>query len=136
MSKYIKLLSILILSFALFFYLIPTINIMISFKQNFEFFRNIIFWSKLIQFFIFLFCGLGLLKLNKFARLIWLIYSGAVLFLNIPTIQMLIKGNFINFKDVPFLYWVKIYGLFGLLLFSIIFLNLRGTRILFSKKRS
>jgi hypothetical protein len=114
----------------------PTINIMISFKQNFEFFRNIIFWSKLIQFFIFLFCGLGLLKLNRFARLIWLIYSGAVLFLNIPTIQLLIKRDFINFKDVPFLYWLKIYGLFGLLFSSIIFLNLRVTKELFRKNGS
>lgn len=136
MSKYVRVLAIVLLSYAIYFYLISAINIAISFKQDFEFFRSIFFWSNLIQFFIFLFCGYGLLKLNKSARLIWLIYSGVVLFVNIPTIQTLIKGNFINSKDVPFSYWIKIYGLFGLLIFSIIFLNLPGTKELFKKKKS
>jgi len=134
MSKYIRLLAIVISGYALYFYLIHAVNIAISFKQNLEFFRNIFFWSNLVQFLIFLFCGYGLLKLNNFARLIWLIYSGVVLFLNIPTFQMLIKRNITNLEDVPFSYWVKIYGLFGLLLFSLIFLNLRETKILFKKK--
>lgn len=135
MNKYIRLLAIVILGYAIYFYLISSINIAISFNQNFEFFRNIFFWSNLIQFLIFVFCGLGLLKLNRLARLIWLIYSGAVLFINVSTIQTLIKGNFINAKDVPFFNWMKIYGLFTLLIFSIIFLNLSGVRVLFKKNK-
>ena len=134
MRKYIKLLVILMLAYAAYFHLIPAINIAISFKQHFAFFKNIIFWNELIQLFIFLFCGFGLLRLNRSARLIWLIFSGVVFFFNIFTIQMLIQGNFIMFKDLPFLNWVKIYGLFGLLFFSIIFLNLRGVKALFRTK--
>ncbi|MGB4521083.1 MAG: hypothetical protein WBI28_04045 [Candidatus Omnitrophota bacterium] len=133
MNRYIRLLAIVILGYAVYFYLIPTINIAIASEQNLEFFSNIFFWSNLIQFFVFLFCGIGLLKLNRFVRLIWLIYSGAVLFINIPTLPVLIKRNFININDVPFSYWIKIYGLFGLLIFSIIFLNFPTVKVFFKK---
>jgi hypothetical protein len=131
MSKYIRLLAVVILGYGGYFFLIPLINEIISFERHFVFLTKIVFWTDFFQFLIFLFCGIGLLKLSRIMRLIWLSYSVVVLFLNLPTFQMLLQGKFIKFEDAPFMYWVKFYGFIVLVVFSVIFLNLSRAKLIF-----
>ena len=133
MMKYVRLLAIAILIYGAYFYFMPLVNIIISLRHNFTFVKDVIFWTDLIQLIIFFICGLGLLRCLRFARLIWLIYSIGMLFMNIPTFQILAQGDFLKFSDLPFMYWLKIYSLFVLLFFSIIFLNLPVIKVLFKK---
>jgi len=132
MRKNIKILGCILLIYGIYFNLIPFVNGIKSLGINII--KEAIFWNNTFQLIINLFCGVGLLRLNKIARLTWLVYCGYILLINVPEIQMLIQGKFLKFDDVPLYYWIKNYTLFILIIYSLIFLNLPKIKALFIRK--
>lgn len=135
MIKYIRALGFSILLYGVYFYLPPFLNQIKSLLTGFNFLKEFTFWNNIFLLFLYLFCGIGLMKLNRLARLCWLIYSSYMVIVNLSAIQMLIRGNFLQFKDLPLLHWIKLYSLFLIILFSIIFLNFSSIKLIFKEKK-
>lgn len=135
MIPLIRLLAFVMIIYSSFFYLMPLSNQIKEFLNGFNVLKEISFWENIFLFVIFVCCGLGLYRLKRIARLIWLTLSLYLLIVNIPAIQMLIHGRFIKFNDAPLIYWVKSYGLIFLLIYSVVFLNLPRTKWVFQGKQ-
>lgn len=137
MKNSIRILGIIIIAFGIFFYIIPFINQVKSALISLRYFDIGLFFD-LFSSIIYIICGIGIFKLIKEARKIWLIYSACIIFINLPfavasiqeLIQELIKGPYI-IASFPLYYWIKTYGSLLLLIYSIVFLNLPKVNLLF-----
>lgn len=133
MRNSIRVLGLIIVIYAICFCLIPFINGIKSICINIAILKEAIFWDNAFQLFFHLICGIGILKLNKIARLAWLIYATYILLINVPEIQIIIQGKFFKFSDAPLWYWIKNYTLFLLIIYSLVFLNLPKVKEYFKK---
>lgn len=140
MKNTIRILGIIIIAFGAFFYIMPFINQVKSVVISLKYF-DVGVTLDLFNSILYTICGIGIFKLRKNARKIWLVYSGCIIFINLPfavafiqeLIQELIKGQHI-ITTFPFYYWIKVYGSLLLLVYSIIFLNLPKTKSFFKRK--
>lgn len=135
MKNSIRVLGIIIIVFGVFFYIMSFINEAKSALISLKYFDMQLVLD-LFNSILYTICGIGIFKLKKNARKMWLVYSACIIFINLPfvlaSIQQLIKGTY-NIVDFPFYYWIKTYGPLILLMCSIIFLNLPKTKRIFFK---
>lgn len=136
MKKSVRFFGLIIIVFGFYFYFIPFVNQTRSALINFKFFEVELFFS-FSNSLIYIICGIGIFKLNKIARKLWLIYSVCVIIINLPfvvaSMQQLVNGAY-NTIPLPFYYWVKNYGSLLLLILSLIFLNLSKAKKALAEK--
>ena len=136
MKKNIILLGLVILIYGFYFYLLPLPNVIKSAISNTKLY-NVAYWN-VIGLVLHTFCGIGIVRLNKIARTIWLIYSTCFILIGTPfviaSIQNISEG-FHKLVPMPPYYLVQGYGLFFIFVYSVIFLNLPKAKILFKGKR-
>jgi len=133
MSKYIRALSSLILLYSILFYLVPIINQMRDFLNGYNMLKQP-FLGDIFFLLLFLFSSIGLFNFNKIARFVWLLFSVYLMFINLPEIQLLFQGKFFKFYPFSLLVIIEFFGLLGIAIFSLIILNLKSVKILFSEK--
>jgi hypothetical protein len=134
MSKYIRVLSILILLYSFLFYLVPIINQVRDFFRGYNMLKHPSFWVDIFFFLLFIFSTIGLFNFNKIARFVWLLFSAYLLFINLPEIQLLFQGNFFKFYPFSFLGCIEFFSLLGIAIFSLIIFNLKSAKIIFNGK--
>ncbi len=133
MNKHIRVLSVVILLYSFLFYLFPIINQMIDFFNGYNMLKQRSFWIDVFFFLLFLSSAIGLFYFNKIVRFVWLLFSFYLLFINLPEIQLLFQGNFFKFYPFSFFDYIEFFGLLGIVIFSLIILNLKSAKILFSR---
>lgn len=132
--SHIRILGLLILLFGVCFYSPFVINHINSIWFDPRLIKETTFWIHLFLLFFYLFCGYGLMRINKLARFFWLIYSGYIVLASLLTIQSIFHGGFFKFEEIPLFYWLKFFTLFFLSLISLIFFNFSGIKLIFTAK--
>lgn len=132
MKKNIIFLGLIILIYGFYFYLLPLPNIIKSAISDTKLY-NVVYWNA-IELVLHTFCGIGIIRLNKVARTIWLTYSICFILISTPfviaSIQNIFKG-FHKLVSIPPYYLIQGYGIFFIFVCSLIFLNLPKAKILF-----
>lgn len=123
--KMIKLLGIGIIVFGIVYFLFPLGNIFL--QQGY--FKNslVLFTTNLFYLFIFILCGLGILRYNNLFRLLWLVVSILFILRSIPTLIMLCRGFHVDlytYNDFPLDFWFRNFMPLILYSYSVILLSI------------